>query len=177
MKNNTLINDALLHPNGRFGRLSLIAWLTILTLILCSLNLYISLQMLNTDEDFKQTEPLALFLWATLHISCIYTFFILIIRRLHDLNRSGWWSVLILIPIVQVLFLFLIFVTPGSFHNNQYGSSRLTPIWEKTVALISIICTPILTIVVIYILAISPPPKTDPQIEFEGSHHVMQPSR
>ncbi|MEC8124821.1 MAG: hypothetical protein VX125_13420 [Pseudomonadota bacterium] len=74
MKNNTLINDALLHPNGRFGRLSLIAWLTILTLILCSLNLYISLQMLNTDEDFKQIEPLALFLWATLHISCIYTF-------------------------------------------------------------------------------------------------------
>lgn len=175
MKNNNLSKDALLHPSGRFGRLSLIAWLTILAIILCSLNLYISFQMLNTDEDFNQIEPLAFFLWATLHISSIYTFFIFIIRRLHDLNRSGWWSVLILIPIVQVLFLFFIFVAPGSFHDNQYGSSRLTPVWEKTVALVSIICTPILTLVVIYILAVSPTLNTDPQIEFEGSHHMMPP--
>ena len=87
MNNYNLMKDALLHPHGRVGRLSLIAWLTILAIILfslnnyISLNIYISLQMLNTDVDFNQIEPLALFLWAILHLSCIYTFFIFIIRR------------------------------------------------------------------------------------------------
>ncbi len=42
-------------------------------------------------------------------------------RRLHDLNFSGWWSILMLIPLVSIIpSLFLMFA-PGNKHDNDYG--------------------------------------------------------
>lgn len=44
------------------------------------------------------------------------------IRRLHDTNRSGWWLLLSLVPLANiVVFVFMCFdSTPGS---NQYGAN------------------------------------------------------
>jgi uncharacterized membrane protein YhaH (DUF805 family) len=43
--------------------------------------------------------------------------FVMSIRRLHDLNRSGWWSFLVLIPFVTLILLLL----PGNKTANQFG--------------------------------------------------------
>lgn len=39
------------------------------------------------------------------------------IRRAHDFNKSGWWSLLSLVPLVNLLFLFV----PGTDGENAYG--------------------------------------------------------
>lgn len=44
------------------------------------------------------------------------------IQRLHDLDKSGWLSLLILIPLVNVVFLLYIVFAPGSKETNQYGN-------------------------------------------------------
>ena len=43
------------------------------------------------------------------------------VRRLHDLDKSGWWLLLGLIPIVGLVLLYW-FCQPGTPGANQYGA-------------------------------------------------------
>jgi uncharacterized membrane protein YhaH (DUF805 family) len=43
------------------------------------------------------------------------------VRRLHDTERSGWWLLIVLIPIIGWLVLIFFFVTPGTPGPNRYG--------------------------------------------------------
>lgn len=45
------------------------------------------------------------------------------VRRLHDVNKSGWWVLLSFIPILGFLILLFFYVKPGDAGANQYGSS------------------------------------------------------
>ncbi len=45
------------------------------------------------------------------------------VRRLHDVDKSGWWLLLVLIPVVGVLVLIYFAATEGTQGSNQYGSS------------------------------------------------------
>ena len=42
-------------------------------------------------------------------------------RRLNDLNRSGWWFLVFLIPIVNLLMTIYILFFPGSDGDNNFG--------------------------------------------------------
>lgn len=42
-------------------------------------------------------------------------------RRLHDINRSGWWQLLFLIPIIGWLILLFFFVSKGNIGTNRFG--------------------------------------------------------
>jgi len=46
-------------------------------------------------------------------------------RRLHDINRSGWWQLLILIPIVGAIVLLIFYVTKGDEGENRFGTDPL----------------------------------------------------
>jgi len=43
------------------------------------------------------------------------------VRRLHDINRSGWWMLIALIPIIGILLLLFWATQEGSSASNQYG--------------------------------------------------------
>jgi len=43
------------------------------------------------------------------------------VRRLHDTNRSGWWLLLALIPLVGTIVLLVFLATDGDPEENQYG--------------------------------------------------------
>ncbi|MDC4435799.1 DUF805 domain-containing protein [Acinetobacter baumannii] len=45
------------------------------------------------------------------------------VRRLHDINRSGWWMLIALVPIVGVLLLLFWAAQEGNPLANQYGES------------------------------------------------------
>lgn len=49
------------------------------------------------------------------------------VRRLHDINKSGWWLLIALVPIVGYIIVILWFVKPSDNGENQYGER---PIWE-----------------------------------------------
>jgi len=42
------------------------------------------------------------------------------VRRLHDTNRSGWWVLLGLIPVIGIIILIWWYATPGTSGPNQY---------------------------------------------------------
>lgn len=45
----------------------------------------------------------------------------LYIRRLHDLGKSGWWTLITLIPIVNFFFFFWLVLTEGMSKKNEFG--------------------------------------------------------
>ena len=47
----------------------------------------------------------------------------LAVRRLHDTGRSGWFMLLILIPLVGAIILIIFFVTDSVREQNQWGPS------------------------------------------------------
>jgi len=61
-------------------------------------------------------------------LSGIYTLAVLIpsiavsIRRLHDTNRSGWWLLIAVIPIIGGIVLIIFMVQDGTSGENQHGS-------------------------------------------------------
>lgn len=44
------------------------------------------------------------------------------VRRLHDTDKSGWWVLIALIPIVGAIILIVFLATQGSYSSNQYGN-------------------------------------------------------
>ena len=60
-------------------------------------------------------------------ISMVYALAVIIpglavfVRRLHDIDKSGWWFFIVLIPLVGGLILLLFLVRPGDSGANEYG--------------------------------------------------------
>jgi len=47
------------------------------------------------------------------------------VRRLHDTDRSGWWYLIILIPLIGLIVLLVWFVTRGTAGPNRFGPDPL----------------------------------------------------
>ena len=44
-------------------------------------------------------------------------------RRLNDLNRSGWWFLLFIIPIINLILAIYLIFFPGTSGNNNFGAA------------------------------------------------------
>lgn len=47
------------------------------------------------------------------------------IRRLHDLDRSGWWILLVLIPLIGAIVLIVWYCSKGTEGSSRFGPDRL----------------------------------------------------
>lgn len=62
-------------------------------------------------------------------LSALYTLAALIpgiavsVRRLHDIGRSGWWLLIVLLPIVGLIVWIVFMVTDSQPGGNQYGGN------------------------------------------------------
>ncbi|MFI8434256.1 DUF805 domain-containing protein [Streptomyces sp. NPDC079020] len=51
-----------------------------------------------------------------------------IVRRLHDTGRSGWWILISLVPLVGGIILLVFLATEGKYEANEYGANpKLSP--------------------------------------------------
>jgi uncharacterized membrane protein YhaH (DUF805 family) len=46
------------------------------------------------------------------------------VRRLHDSDKSGWWLLLGLVPVVGGLIVMILMLLPGTPGPNRYGSAE-----------------------------------------------------
>ena len=44
------------------------------------------------------------------------------VRRLHDTDRTGWWQLLHLVPLIGLIVLIVWWVTPGEPGPNRFGA-------------------------------------------------------
>ena len=71
-------------------------------------------------------------------LSLLYVLAILIpglavlVRRLHDVNKSGWWFFIIFIPIIGTIWMLILLCTDGNPGENSYGPSpKAAPVSNK----------------------------------------------
>ena len=141
------INDHPLSAKGRFNRLSYLGWYSLLSLtcmaILIFLMLFtgfVSIYNVNLDTPMLSAFPgLTVFTMIALWFATVYFQIVFLIRRLHDLNKTGWLSLLLLVPIIQLLFTLYVLLAPGTPYRNDYGDVRPSTTWEKLLAWIMII--------------------------------------
>ncbi|MGS0689426.1 DUF805 domain-containing protein [Shewanella sp. 0m-8] len=43
------------------------------------------------------------------------------VRRLHDINKSGWWLLILLIPFIGAIILLIFFVLDSKTEDNKWG--------------------------------------------------------
>ncbi len=143
--------DKAWQPQGRFTRLSYLAWVFLSNLVfnviyfvfaifyVLSIGVTASFEeMLNSGlpAGILGIAVLAAFVLFALFL---YYSFVFTIRRLHDCNRSGWLSLLMLIPVINIIFMLYVFLARGTEGNNNYGAPRPTKDWEKVLAIIYIV--------------------------------------
>jgi len=58
---------------------------------------------------------------AVFYIAAIVLTFTFAKRRLNDLNRTGWWLLLFLVPFINFLITIYLVFFPGSSEANDYG--------------------------------------------------------
>ena len=51
----------------------------------------------------------------------ICPYFAVATRRLHDINKSAWWLLINIIPIIGGLWFFILMVIPGDHFDNKWG--------------------------------------------------------
>lgn len=128
-------------PKGRFGRLSYLAWLFIVSMLYsCVLFIIAGIAVVALMQTGSQ-NPAALlqsglgyfviFLAVIVVIAFTVINICIAIRRIHDLNKSGWLWLLFLIPIVNIIFGIYMMCAKGTEGNNNYGPQRQTEQTEK----------------------------------------------
>lgn len=126
--------------NGRFGRVAYLAYgmgMYIVTMIL--VGIFAALSQANTTIMWIFIIPI--------YLVMIFLGFVFLIRRLHDLNWSAWFSLLSFIPIVNFIFIIPVLFFPGTEGPNKYGPPRRS---DNTVTLVVVI---VASIAIIGILA------------------------
>ena len=43
------------------------------------------------------------------------------IRRLHDMDKSGWWMLFVFVPLANLALMVALLFTPGTKGDNNYG--------------------------------------------------------
>ena len=72
------------------------------------------------DADMGKNISALLFYIVLTGFSMILT------RRLHDIDKSGWFALIALVPVVGFFFSIYLFFAAGTVGSNQYGEEPLT---------------------------------------------------
>jgi len=68
----------------------------------------------------------------------------LVVRRLHDLDAPGWWALLLLVPVANLVFLFALALAPGTRGNNRYGAPNPPAPWLLRILIALLLLVPLL---------------------------------
>lgn len=73
-------------------------------------------------------DALELLFTGLLYVLGIFGFvagIMMLARRLHDLDKSGWWMLLLCVPLINLFFAIYIYFFKGTEGPNQYGEDPL----------------------------------------------------
>ncbi|HEX5262965.1 MAG TPA: DUF805 domain-containing protein [Phenylobacterium sp.] len=71
--------------------------------------------------EYMTTVSFGLMLYLVVALALIVPSLAVAVRRLHDTNRSGWWVLIGLLPVLGALVLLVFMVLPGTVGANSYG--------------------------------------------------------
>jgi uncharacterized membrane protein YhaH (DUF805 family) len=132
-------------PKGRFGRLSYIAW-ALAASFLVNIVQFVVMMVIGVGAGVSGSSDaatagggIAMVLTFVFALVVMVVTIIFFIRRLHDIDLSGWWALLMLVPLVNFVFGLYALIKPGTAGVNRFGPPRETRGWEQVVGIIGVV--------------------------------------
>ena len=142
--------------SGRIGRVRYIAY---------GMGIYLLFGILGALLSFVIGQAGMVIAWIAITV----VGFMLTIQRCHDFNTTGWLSILMLIPLVNLIFWFI----PGTDGSNDYGAK--TPP-NGTGVIIAALIIPIIFVIGI-VAAVALPAFPQYQIKAQQTQRQQAPKR
>lgn len=141
--------------HGRIGRVRYLSYTMLLMLVLMAVMMVAGILMaivvgMTGGADGGIFMTVAVLLWLVSLLGNFYVTFVPTIRRLNDLNRTGWMSLLWFVPVVNLVFWLYLTFASGDEGYNDYGVPAEPP---TTLHYILAFGLPLLGIALVGILA------------------------
>jgi uncharacterized membrane protein YhaH (DUF805 family) len=108
--------------DGRIGRLRYLARISIMTFITYALaGVFLGITAVATGSDVGASSAVGGILYFAFIIVSLMLTFMFAAQRLHDLNQSGWLTLLMIVPLVNLIFGLYILFASGTHGSNNYG--------------------------------------------------------
>lgn len=135
------IKTGLFSAKGRLGVLKYMAQSCILMLAMIAVFGVVALSAgvsFSGETASPEMNPLLLSVIAVAILPAMWIGTVMMIKRLHDLNLSGWFILLTLIPILGGFISLFIMCAPGMKEGNKFGPLAHTAAWEKVLGIIGL---------------------------------------
>lgn len=128
---------------GRIGRLRYVAFSLVFALIALVPAMVIGGVVAGLMQGQEIAGVLSMGLIGIAYLAVIIYSVIIGVRRLHDLNMSGWMWLINLIPLIGTFFALYMVFAPGKEDTNDYGNPPApNPLWVKVVGWGSLLVIP-----------------------------------
>jgi uncharacterized membrane protein YhaH (DUF805 family) len=77
--------------------------------------------ILGGSSSGDGVSAVAIIIYLVAVLALILPSISVMVRRLHDIDRSGWWYWIGLVPCVGPIILIVFYVTPGTAGQNRFG--------------------------------------------------------
>ncbi|MDF2445098.1 MAG: hypothetical protein K0S46_334 [Moraxellaceae bacterium] len=120
------VTDATYEPrifstDGRLGRLRYFVYSFIVQFVMAFLVGILAAVAIPLLAGRDGASALALPLMVAIYVPILIAMLVMAKRRLNDMNQSGWLSLLMLVPLVNLIMALLLLFWPGSAGSNNYG--------------------------------------------------------
>lgn len=122
----------LLSLRGRLDRQRYTAF-TLGGAIACTMLMMLAAMLMSLTGSLGHTLY-TIFAVLLMYVALPLYFFILTVKRAHDINAGGWLALLLLVPIVNLVF----WVWPSVSAENQYGTPLEAPPFGVKLAAIAL---------------------------------------
>lgn len=112
------------HTEGRLNRLRYLKYMVLLAIV-AGVATFVTSSM----AAFLTGDPMGMLVNVVTGIWAIVAGagnVMLMIRRLHDLDKSGYFVILAFVPVVGIIFSICLFCMKGTDGYNKYGEDPLT---------------------------------------------------
>ncbi len=108
---------------GRIGRLRYLAYgvgiYLVFMVIMMGVAVIVGMSMAAGGESAM--SAVVVILMGILYIAMIVMSVMIAKRRLNDLNRSGWWFLLFIVPLINFVMAIYVIFFPGTEGSNNFG--------------------------------------------------------
>ena len=98
------MKDSFYSSQGRIGPVAFL-YRVLLMLLAVAYIFYAGIDYFSHDEKHEFLMPLAYFFGIVALIVALFCILMQLIKRLNDIGRKPFWSILLLVPVVNVLLL------------------------------------------------------------------------
>lgn len=136
--------------SGRIGRLRYLGYcfgVAVIGYIGIAVSVFLMMMVLGEDAGIV----MAIIVGSVVYIGILVLTIGYMVRRLHDLDHSGWFSLLILVPFVNLLLALYLLFAPGKSGANRFGPP---PVSNTTGVVLLVVIPGLLMAIMLFAIAI-----------------------